>query len=113
MKRLHWILCAATLASAVTVTAPVARADHDVSFGARAPIGDDLFFSISGRYFDRDRYVVSDWARRFRNPDDLAVFFYIVNRTGRSPEQIYAIRMRGTPWFEVGRQSGMHFRDWY
>jgi hypothetical protein len=114
MKRLSLILCAASIAAVAGIAAPASRADVDVSFGARAPVGDgNLFFSISSRYFDRDPRIVNDWGRRFRNPDDLAVFFYIVQHSRMSPEQVYALRMRRMPWFEVGRQAGMRFNEWY
>ena len=82
MKRLQWILGASFVGLAMVVAAPAARADHDVDFGVNVPIRGDmgLFFSISSRYFDRDPQIVSHWARRYPNPDDLAVFLYICSK---------------------------------
>jgi len=114
MKRFKWVICAASIAAVAAIAAPAARAQHDVSFGVNAPVGDaNLFFSISSQYFRRDNRSVTDWSRRFRNPDDLAVFFYIVQRSWSSPEQVYALRQRGMPWYEVGRQCGVPFNAWY
>jgi hypothetical protein len=118
MKRFNWILCAASIAAVAGIAAPPSRAQYepevDLRVATRAPgVEGNLFFSISSQYFHREPQTVSNWSRRFRNPDDLAVFFYIVSRSWSSPEQVYAIRMRGTPWFEVGRQCGVPFNAWY
>ena len=115
MKRISWIFCASLVACAAVVTAPASRASADISFGISAPIGDDgnLFFSISSRYFDRDTRVVSDWGRRFRDPDDLAVFLYLSSRTRVAPEVIYKYRAMGTSWYDVGVRVGVPVDVWY
>lgn len=114
MKRFNWILCAVSIAAVTGIAAPAASAAVDISFGARAPVGDgNLFFSISSRYFDRDPRIVNDWSRRFRNPDDLAVFFYLVQHSRMSPEQVYALRTRGMSWYDVGLRCGIPFNAWY
>jgi hypothetical protein len=114
MKRFNWMLGAAFIALSAGIAAPASRAAVDVRIGARVPGPEgNLFFSISSQYFHRDPQSVSDWSRRFRNPDDLAVFFYIVQRSWSSAEQVYSLRMRGLPWYEVGRQCGVPFNAWY
>jgi hypothetical protein len=115
MKAINGILSAALVASAMTLAAPLSRADVDVSFGARAPIGDDgaLFFNISSRYFNQDERFVDDWGRRFRNPDDLAVFMYIVQRSNDSPGRVYQLRRAGMSWYDVGVRCGIPFNAWY
>lgn len=97
-------------AAAVPVAAGV-----DVDFGATVRLDDhtDLFFSISSRYFERDRDVIADWGRRFPDPDDLSVFFFIVERSGRSPDFVFALRKRGLSWWEVGRRCGLPAEVWF
>jgi hypothetical protein len=91
------------------------RAGVDVDFGASVRLNDhtDVFFSISSRYFDRDRAVIVDWSRKFRDPDDLAVFFFIVARSGRTPDFVFALRKRGLSWWEVGRRCGVPVDVWF
>lgn len=114
MKRFNWILCAASIAAATVIAAPASNAQVDLRVATRAPGAEgNLFFSIASQYFGRDTQSVSTWSRRFRNPDDLAVFFYIVEHSWSSPEQVYAIRGRGLPWYEVGRRCGVPFNAWY
>jgi hypothetical protein len=118
MKRFNWLLGATVIAAVTCIAAPAARAQVDAQVDLRpatrapGPQG-HLFFSISSQYFHREPQIIANWSRRFRNPDDLAVFFYIVQRSWSSPEQVYAIRQRGTPWYEVGRQCGVPFNAWY
>jgi hypothetical protein len=114
MKRFNWLLCAASIALAAGIAAPVSRAQVDlrVAAGTPGPEG-NLFFSISSQYFHRDPQSVVTWSRRFRNPDDLAVFFYIVQRSWSSPQQVYELRRHGMPWYEVGRRCGVPFNAWY
>lgn len=106
---------AAVLAVVATLGAPRATAGVDVSFGASVPIGDDgnLFFSISSRYFDREPAVVHTWARRYANPDDLAVSLWIAQRSGRTPDFIFSLRHRGLSWFDVGTRCGIPVDAWY
>ena len=115
MKVTTGILSAALVASAMTLAAPASRADVDISFGARAPIGDDssLYFDISSRYFNQDQRYVRDWSQRFRNPDDLAVFMYIVQRSNDSPHRVYQLRRAGMSWYDVGVRCGIPFNAWY
>ena len=106
---------AAVLAVAATLYAPRASAGVDVSFGASVPVGDDghLFFSISSRYFDRQPTVVETWARRYANPDDLAVSLWISQRSGRSPDFIFSLRRQGLGWFDIGTRCGVPVDAWY
>jgi len=116
MKALTRIVPAALIAAIVAVGgAPVAKAGLDISFGVNTPIDDDghLFLSISSRYFDRDRPVVDNWSRRFNDPDDLSVFFWIARQSNRQPEFVYSLRRQGLPWFEVGRRCGIGVDAWY
>jgi hypothetical protein len=115
MKVTTGILSAALVASAITLAAPVSRADVDISFGARTTIGDDssLYFDISSRYFNQDQRFVRDWGQRFRNPDDLAVFMYIVQRANESPHRVYQLRRAGMSWYDVGVRCGIPFNAWY
>lgn len=114
MKRFNSMIFAASVAALAGVAAAPAVAAPDVSFGVSAPAGDaNLFFSISSQYFHREPRIVNDWGRRFRNPDDLAVFFYVVQNSRSSPEQVYALRQRGMSWYEVGNRCGMPFNAWY
>ena len=93
---------------------PVA-AGVDVDFGANIRVGDntDLFFNISSRYFDRDRDVVDTWGPRFTNPDDLAVFFFLAQQSGRSPDVIFALRRQGLTWWQVGGRVGVPMDIWF
>jgi hypothetical protein len=115
MKKLRWLLGVSFVGWAAVVAAPVAHADHDISFGMNAPIGGDmgLFFSISSRYFDRDAQEVNHWARRYPNPDDLAVFLYICSRSSERPEGIDYYRRKGLSWYDVGVRAGVPPDAWF
>ena len=115
MTRLHGLVGASIVGLAAVIAAPAARADHDVNFGVNAPIRGEmgLFFSISSRYFDRDPQVVSQWARRYPNPDDLAVFLYICSKSSESPDGIDYYRRKGMSWYDVGGRAGVPFDAWY
>ncbi len=99
---------------AAIVATPV-LAGVDVDFGASVRVGDhtDLFFSISSRYFDRDPRVVDDWGRRFTNPDDLAVFLFLVRTSGKDPHEIARLRHSGLTWFDVGVRVGVPADAWF
>lgn len=105
------LLAAALCAAAV----PPVAAGVDVDFGANIRIDDNtnLFFNISSRYFDRDRVVVDRWGPRFTNPDDLAVFFFLAQQSGRSPDVIFALRRQGLNWWEVGVRVGVPMDAWF
>lgn len=92
-----------------------ARAAVDVDLGASVRIGDrtNVFLSISSRYFEREPSVVTDWSRRFRDPDDLVVFFFLVQRSGKSPEAIYSLRKQGLSWWDVGLRVGVPNEVWF
>lgn len=115
MKMLQyvWLLAFAFLATAV---ASPAIAGIDVDFGVAAEIDDrtDLYFSISSRYFDQDRDTVSRWGVRYRDPDDLAVVLFISKHTGRSLDELYALRQqRGLTWWEIAVRFGMPADVWF
>lgn len=99
----------------VLAAAPAAHAGIDVAFGARVPIGDDggLFVNISSRYFERDPSVIQSWERRFESPDDLAVFFWITERSRRSADFVFSLRRQGLGWFEIGNRCGIPVDAWY
>ena len=97
------------------LAASPATAGVDIDFGANVRVGDntDLFFNISSRYFDRDRRVVDMWGPRFSNPDDLAVFFFLVQQSGRSPDVIFALRKQRLSWWDVGARCGVPRDVWF
>ena len=101
--------------AATTIAPPAARAGLDISFGANVPVADDghLFFSISSHYFDRDVPVVETWGRRFTDPDDLSVFLFITQRSGKSPDFVFSLRRQGLGWFEIGNRCGVPVDAWY
>jgi hypothetical protein len=115
MRRICGLLGVSCVALACVFAAPASRAGADISFGINAPIGDDgnLFFSISSRYFDREPAVVTDWARRFPNPDDLAVFLHVCHESRLAPEVIYRYRRTGLSWYDVGVRAGLPREVWY
>jgi len=115
MKRLTWIVGATAVAAVMGLSAPASNAGVDISFGINAPVGDDgnLFFSISSRYFDRDPRMVDQWARRFPNPDDLAVFLRITSQSRQSPDVVFRYRNQGMSWFDVGTHCGIPVDTWY
>lgn len=111
---LRFGLLAATLLAACSTLVPV-HAGMDVEFGAvvRSSDHSDLFFSISSRYFDRDRPTLEVWGHRFANPDDLAVFLFLVQRSGKSPDLIFSLRRDGNSWFDVGAKIGVPTEVWF
>lgn len=115
MKMLQyvWMLAFAFLAGAVTAPA---YAGIDIDFGVAAEIDDrtDLYFSISSRYFDKDRDTVSRWGMRYRDPDDLAVVLFIHKHTGRSLDDLYSLRQHlGLTWWEIAFRYGMPADAWF
>ncbi len=108
-------LALAVSAWVLALTALPARAGTDVDFGTSVRAGDhtDLFFSISSRCFDRDRRAVDSWGPRFTNPDDLAVFFFLAQQSGKSPDAIFALRRQGLTWWEVGARLGVAVDAWF
>jgi len=107
------LIVAAALAAAIG--AIPAQAGTDVDFGIHVRAGDrtDLFFSISSRYFDRDRPVVETWGRRLVSADDVGVFLFLVAHSGHSPEAIYSLRKQGVSWFEIGTRVGIPVDLWF
>ena len=65
---------------------PTAQAGLDIDFGAAVRIGDDndLFLSVSARYFDEDRRSIDRIAMHYHNPDDLTVALFVARRSGTS-----------------------------
>ena len=115
MKMLQhmWILAFAFLAGALI--APT-FAGIDIDLGVAAKIDDrtDLYFSISSRYFDQDRETVSYWGARYRDPDDLAVVLFIRRHSGRSLDELYALRQqRGLTWWEIAVRFGVPAEAWF
>ncbi len=115
MLRTISAVTALALACALGPAVTPAAAGVDVDFGANVRLDDntDVFFSISSRYFDRDRAVITDWNRRFRDPDDLSVFFFIVKHSGRSPDFVFSLRSQGLPWWDVGARCGVPVDVWF
>ena len=112
-KRISGFL-AVLLLAAMLSTGPVI-AGIDIDFGAAVRAGDDadLYFSISSRYFDRDRAVIERVAVHYGDPDDLAVSLFIANRSGRSPDRIYAMRQRGLSWWDISVRLGIPADIWF
>ena len=108
-----WILATVFLAGALI--APT-FAGVDIDFGVAAEIDDrtDLYFSISSRYFGQDRETVSTWGARYRDPDDLAVVLFIRHHSGRSLDELYALRQqRGLTWWEISVRFGVPTEVWF
>jgi len=103
------------LTAAALVVPTTAEAGLDIDFGATVTLGDrdNVFFHISGRYFDREPEVVQRWHTRYRNPDDLAVALYISRRSGATLDAIYRLRRDGRSWWEVGLRFGMPVDAWF
>jgi len=115
MKMLQsaWILATVFLAGAVL--APT-MAGVDIDFGVEAEIDDrtDLYFSISSRYFGQDRETVTNWGARYRDPDYLAVVLFIRQHSGRSLDELYALRQqRGLTWWEIAVRYGVPTEAWF
>ncbi len=108
-------LALAASAWIASIGAMPVQAGVDIDFGASVRVGDntDLFFNISSRYFNRDRNVVDSWGPRFTNPDDLAVFFFLAQQSGRSPDVIFALRRQGLTWWQVGARVGVPMDVWF
>ena len=111
----HAVLAGIAIAAACTALIPDTRAGMDIAFGARVPVGDDgsLFVNISSRYFERDPSVIQAWSRRFESPDDVAVFFWIVERSRKSADFVFSLRRQGLGWHEIGNRCGLPPDAWY
>lgn len=115
MKRLTRISTVSLVVLLFAVAAPASRAGVDVSFGVNAPVGKDgnLFFSISSEHFNRQPQMVSEWGRRYTNPDDLAVFLQICAYSRQSPDLVFNYRRQGLSWYDVGVRVGLPVDVWY
>jgi hypothetical protein len=92
-----------------------ASAGVDIDFGAAVHVGDrsDLYVSISSRYFERDRATVATVYGRYADPDDAAVALFVSSHSGRSPDSIHDLRLRGLGWWEIGAMYGVPIDAWY
>lgn len=97
------------------LAAPTAQAGLDIDFGATIRIGDsdDLFLSVSARYFDADRRSIDRVAVYYRNPDDLTVALFVARRSGRSADHIHGLRTSGLSWFDISLRLGMPMDVWF
>ena len=113
-SRLAFVLAIAAALGLSAAGAP-ALAGTDVFFGAAVRAGDpaDVFFSISSVYFDRSRQTIEAWGHTFESSDDLSVFLFLVQRTGKSPDLIASLRKDGNSWFDVGVLIGLPVDAWF
>lgn len=97
------------------LAAPTAQAGLDIDFGATIRIGDsdDLFLSVSARYFDADRRSIDRVALYYRNPDDLTVALFVARRSGKSADVIHHLRTDGLSWWEISLRLGMPMDVWF
>ena len=102
-------------AAFLVAAAPPTVAGTDLFFGTAVRAGDptDVFYSISSVYFDRSKKAVEAWGHTFENPDDLSVFLFLVQRTGKSPDLIASLRKDGNSWFDVGVLIGLPVDSWF
>jgi hypothetical protein len=94
---------------------PTAQAGLDIDFGAAVRIGDDndLFLSVSARYFDEDRGSIDRLALRYRNPDDLTVALFVARRSGKSADAVHRLRTDGLSWWDISLRFGMPMDVWF
>ncbi len=94
---------------------PTAPAGLDINFGAAIRIGDDndLFLSVSARYFDEDRRSIDRLAMRYRNPDDLTVALFVARRSGKSADAVHRMRTDGLSWWDISLRFGMPMDVWF
>jgi hypothetical protein len=92
-----------------------ATAGVDVDFGANVNVNDhtNLFFSISSRYYDRDRATVASFGARFGDPDDLSVALFISNSCGRSLDDIWVLRRQGLSWWDISVRYRVPADVWF
>jgi hypothetical protein len=97
------------------LAAPVAQAGLDIDFGAAVRIGDDddLFLSVSARYFDEDRRSIDRIALHYRNPDDLAVALFVARRSATTADVVYRMRSGGLSWWDISLRLGMPVDVWF
>jgi len=105
-----------TLTAVILVLTGVspAVAGLDIDFGANVKIDDDtdLFFSVSSRYFDRERCVVETWGARYSS-DDVAVAFFLARYGDRSPDYVFSLRRKGLSWWEISVRLGVPVDVWF
>ena len=111
MKRIYWpwlIIICVGFSGAI-------QAGMDIDFGANVSIGDDadLFFSISSRYFERDRASIERLAVSYRDSDDLSVALHLADRSGVRPDEVDRLRASGLSWWEVSVQLGLPADIWF
>lgn len=87
----------------------------DVDLGAEVGAGDrsGLFLRIVARYFDREPEAVQPWLRRYADPDDAAVAFFLARNSGRAPEVIWALRRQGLSWWDVSLRCAVPLDAWF
>lgn len=97
----------------VTATAPHAAVDVDLGVAVRGGGDTDLYFALSGRYFDRDGPTVERVARRVQDPDDVAVALFLCARSGRTVDTVLELRSLHLSWWEVGVRLGLERDVWF
>jgi len=92
-----------------------AHAGTDIDFGAVVSLDDDgdLYVAVAARYFDRDRDTIARWDARYRAPDDLTVAMFISRHSGKSLEEVHALRVRGLSWWEISLRFGVPVDAWF
>jgi hypothetical protein len=116
MKKQHVFRAAGLLGLLALAAIGPVSAGLDVDFGAAVRLDDstDLYFRMSSRYFDQDRATVTRWAGYYHDPDDLAVALFLHRHSGRSLDELYALRhQRGLTWWEIGVRFGVPVDVWY
>jgi hypothetical protein len=92
-----------------------AFAGLDIDLAATLTAGDDndVFLSISARYFNRDRSDIEKWSGQCKEPDDLAVLLFLSKHAGKPPGQVMKLRRGGLSWWEISQQYGIEVGVWF
>lgn len=99
----------------MSVFAVSAHAGLDVNLGAEVKIWDDedIYISVSARYYDREPSQVREWEQQCRNSDDLAVALFIARHSGKSPSFVLTLRKEGATWWDISVGLGVEPDVWF
>ena len=96
------------LVALLALAAGPARAGLDWTAGISLSDGDRTFVNLSVGHFDADPVVVTPVLRRLPHPEEnLPVLLFLARESGRAPDYILDLRLRGLSWWDITLRLGV------
>lgn len=95
-------------AAVLLIAASPARAGLDWTAGIQLSDGDRTFVNLSVGHFGADERAVAPVLRRLPSPEDnLPVLLFLARESGRAPDYILDLRLRGLSWWDITLRLGV------